>query len=61
MIVRDLEQRQMWRCLPVETRASDWYRWGRAVGFAKGEEIVEQGAEDGERREDEAESLFGTG
>lgn len=40
--------------------ASNWYRWGRAVGSAQGEEIVEQGAEDGERNEDEAESLFGT-
>ena len=41
--------------------ASNWCRWGRAVGSAQGEEIVEQGAEDGERDEDEAESLFGAG
>ena len=45
----------------METCASDWYRWGRAARVAKGEEIVEQGAEDGERNEDEAEGLFGTG
>ena len=45
----------------METCASDWHRWGRAARFAKREEIVEQGAKDRERDEDEAEGLFGTG
>lgn len=37
------------------------YLWGRVTRFIEGEEIAEEGAEDGEGDEDEAESLFGTG
>ena len=36
-----------------------WCLWGRATRLREGEEIAEEGAEEGEGDENEAESLFG--